>query len=59
MLARRPRRNSVTGYCTHPRYDKTMAATTHPKTGKVFLDNIDKFVKIQETYKDEPPAMDR
>jgi HD-GYP domain-containing protein (c-di-GMP phosphodiesterase class II) len=27
-----------------------------PDLVKVFLDNIDKVVKIQETYKDEPPA---
>jgi len=26
-----------------------------PDLGKVFLDNIDEFVKIKETYKDEPP----
>ncbi len=27
-----------------------------PKLVKVFLDNLDDFVKIKETYKDEPPA---
>ena len=27
-----------------------------PKLVKVFLDNLDRFVKIKETYKDEPPA---
>jgi HD-GYP domain-containing protein (c-di-GMP phosphodiesterase class II) len=27
-----------------------------PDLVKVFLDNIDEFVKIKETYKDEPPA---
>ena len=27
-----------------------------PDLVKVFLDNIDKVVKIQEIYKDEPPA---
>ncbi|UCF98839.1 MAG: HD domain-containing protein [Spirochaetaceae bacterium] len=29
-----------------------------PKLVKVFLDNLDEFVKIKETYKDEPPAME-
>ncbi|GAJ14023.1 unnamed protein product, partial [marine sediment metagenome] len=27
-----------------------------PKLVKVFLDNLDDFVKIKETYKDEPPV---
>jgi len=30
-----------------------------PKLVKVFLDNIDEVIRIQETYKDEPPSAER
>jgi len=30
-----------------------------PKLVKVFLEGLDDFVKIKETYKDEPPVSER